>query len=63
MRIRVAQKAVQKHEGDDEATSPRIPLPLPERNLPPAAPRRVPMPPMPKRPTRQPRRIPGKGGR
>ncbi|MEV7005394.1 hypothetical protein [Streptosporangium sp. NPDC051022] len=57
MRIRVAQNP----DGDGKTTPSRTPLP--ERNLPPAAPRRVPMPPMPARPTRQPRRIPGKGGR
>ncbi|MEU1881302.1 hypothetical protein ABZ470_28690 [Streptosporangium sp. NPDC020072] len=50
MRIRVAKK--------QQTVTPRIPLP--ERA---PAPRRVPMPPVPARPTRQPRRIPGRGGR
>ncbi|GAA3135669.1 hypothetical protein [Streptosporangium carneum] len=60
MRIRI----VRNHDGDDKTVKPSLPLPgLPERKLPPAAPRRVPMPPTPMRPTRQPRRIPGKGGR
>ncbi|MBG0827694.1 hypothetical protein HS041_07950 [Planomonospora sp. ID67723] len=37
-------------------------LPLPERSMPPV-PRQMPRPHLPVRPTQQPRRIPGKGGR
>ncbi|GIH75932.1 hypothetical protein [Planobispora longispora] len=37
-------------------------LPLPEWAMP-AAPRQMPKPHLPMRPTQQPRRIPGKGGR
>ncbi|GGT02957.1 hypothetical protein GCM10010156_71130 [Planobispora rosea] len=37
-------------------------LPLPQRAMPPA-PRQMPKPHVPMRPTQQPRRIPGKGGR
>lgn len=56
--------ASSKHGNHDKAPKPRMPLPgLPERGQPAPAPRRTPMPPMPMRPTRQPRRIPGKGGR
>lgn len=55
MRIHAGKKRTGK------TTAPRTPLP--ERNLPPVGPRHVPMPHMPVRPTQQPRRIPGKGGR
>ncbi|WP_433251371.1 hypothetical protein ACQPYK_05815 [Streptosporangium sp. CA-135522] len=56
MRIHAGQKR--------DGKSPKTPrTPLPERSLPPAAPRHTPMPHMPMRPTQQPRRIPGKGGR
>ncbi|MDP9863089.1 hypothetical protein [Streptosporangium brasiliense] len=54
--------AGQKRGGKNKTTKTRTPLP--ERNLPPAAaPRHMPMPHLPMRPTQQPRRIPGKGGR
>ncbi|MBB2909408.1 hypothetical protein FHS43_000654 [Streptosporangium becharense] len=55
--------AIHKRIGKTETTEPgKTGAPLPERSTP-AAPRRVPMPHLPVRPTRQPRRIPGKGGR
>ncbi|MEV4250441.1 hypothetical protein AB0J63_44455 [Streptosporangium canum] len=57
MRIHAVQKP------DDNSKTPKPRTPLPERNLPPAAPRHMPRPHMPVRPTQQPRRIPGKGGR
>lgn len=57
MRIHAGQKP------DDNSKPPKPRTPLPERNLPPAAPRHMPRPHMPVRPTQQPRRIPGKGGR
>ncbi|GGL06864.1 hypothetical protein [Planomonospora parontospora] len=43
----------------------RTRTPLPERTLPsmPPVPRQMPRPHLPVRPTQQPRRIPGKGGR
>jgi|GEM_PF-5699854 len=59
MRIHPVQKSAQKRGGKSKtAKTP----PLPEHVVP-ASPRRMPMPPMPTGPTRQPRRIPGKGGR
>ncbi|MEU8379047.1 hypothetical protein [Streptosporangium sp. NPDC048865] len=66
MRIRPAHKLAQKRDEKPGTTrtaktaKPRTPLP--EHVVPPA-PRHLPMPPAPVRPTRQPRRIPGKGGR
>ncbi|WP_326635479.1 hypothetical protein OG884_21345 [Streptosporangium sp. NBC_01755] len=59
MRVHAARKRSGKSK---TATAPKPRTPLPEHVVP-AAPRHMPMPPMPMRPTRQPRRIPGKGGR
>ncbi|GAA3415172.1 hypothetical protein [Streptosporangium vulgare] len=60
MRIHAAHKLAQKRGGKSKTT--KTGTPLPEHVVPPA-PRHLPMPPAPVRPTRQPRRIPGKGGR
>ncbi len=66
MRIHAAHELAQKRGGRSrtaktpDTSKPRTPLP--EHVVPPA-PRHLPMPPAPMRPTRQPRRIPGKGGR
>jgi hypothetical protein len=55
--------AARKRTGKSKTAKPAKPdAPLPEHVVPPA-PRRMPMPPVPMRPTRQPLRIPGKGGR
>ncbi|GAA0833471.1 hypothetical protein ACFQVD_25815 [Streptosporangium amethystogenes subsp. fukuiense] len=59
MRIHAARKRTGKSKS---AKSTETHTPLPEHVVP-ATPRRMPMPPAPMRPTRQPRRIPGKGGR
>ncbi|SNT26986.1 hypothetical protein SAMN05216276_103173 [Streptosporangium subroseum] len=53
--------AGKKRSGKGKTTKTHTPLP--ERNMPPEAPRHMPMPRTPSRPTQQPRRIPGKGGR
>ncbi|MEU9833623.1 hypothetical protein AB0D67_19060 [Streptosporangium sp. NPDC048047] len=63
MRIRFSHQAQDPDRPAEDGApegSPRASLP--GRGLP-AAPRRVSMPRTPVRPTRQPRRIPGKGGR
>ncbi|MFI7044117.1 hypothetical protein ACWDUI_34530 [Streptosporangium sandarakinum] len=63
MRIRFTHQSQDPDRPGEDGTpegSPRV-LP-PGRGLP-AAPRRVAMPRTPARPTHQPRRIPGKGGR
>ncbi|GAA2865346.1 hypothetical protein GCM10010517_24680 [Streptosporangium fragile] len=55
--------AIHKRNGKAKAAeTDKTDAPFPERFVP-TAPRRVPMPQMPIRPTQQPRRIPGKGGR
>jgi hypothetical protein len=53
--------AGKKRSGKGKTTKTHTPLP--EWAPPPAAPRHMPMPHLPSRPTQQPRRIPGKGGR
>lgn len=63
MRIHIARQSAQKRGGKSKTTKtakPRTPLP---EHVVPTAPRHMPMPPMPMRPTQQPRRIPGRGGR
>ncbi|MFI6453740.1 hypothetical protein ACIBF6_19535 [Streptosporangium amethystogenes] len=59
MRIHAARKRSGKSKS---AKTTKTHTPLPEHVVP-VAPRQMPMPPAPMRPTRQPRRIPGKGGR
>ncbi|MFF3440934.1 hypothetical protein [Streptosporangium sp. NPDC002721] len=63
MRIHAAHKLAQKRGGKSKtAKTIKTGAPLPEHVVPPA-PRHLPMPPTPMRPTQQPRRIPGRGGR